>query len=332
MDLTAIQRGLDAAITAANSVRGTTSPNPAVGAAILDREGAIVGVGATEPVGGAHAEIVALRQAGAQARGGMAIVTLEPCNHTGRTGPCSQALVDAGIADVRYVNPDPNPVAGGGADYLRAHGVIVGTLVARTEALEPWLAAVRMGRPHVTLKFAQSMDGFTAAVDGTSQWITGSAARRNVHEDRQYRDAIIVGTGTALADNPSLTARDSRGQRYARQPRRVVIGTRDLTGAVPNLEQLGFEQYPTIDAALTSLWDSGSRDVLVEGGAHLAGSFLAVQRVDAIRAYLAPLLLGDGAGVVAGQVAPTLSQGQRFEHVATTTLGADVLIELRRPA
>ncbi|AGF72546.1 bifunctional diaminohydroxyphosphoribosylaminopyrimidine deaminase/5-amino-6-(5-phosphoribosylamino)uracil reductase RibD [Corynebacterium halotolerans] len=327
----ALRQALEAALESGDLVRGTTSPNPPVGAAILSAEGELVGVGGTQPPGGPHAEVIALRAAGGRARGGTAVVTLEPCNHTGRTGPCSQALIDAGIARVFFVHPDPNDAAAGGADHLRAHGVEATRIDAHVPALRPWLAAVRLGRPHVTLKFAQTLDGFTAALDGTSRWITGEVARRRVHEDRRRRDAIVVGTGTALADNPSLTARTADGSLYPEQPRRVVIGSREIPAdAAPNLHRLGFERHPEISAALAALWEAGARDVLVEGGARLASGFLAAGYVDAVQAYVAPTLLGAGHGVLAGAVGETLADAARFTLESVTRLGDDVLYEMTR--
>ena len=210
-----LNAALAAAHKAGDTVRGSTSPNPPVGAVLVTATGEICGIGATEPPGERHAEIVAVEHAGAAARGAHAVVTLEPCNHFGRTGPCAQALIDAGVASVHYVHADPNAIAAGGAEKLRAAGIPVFHLGAagpdegeiHNDELRPWLHATAMGRVHVTLKFAQSVDGFSAAIDGSSQWITGTAARERVHLDRSKRDAIIIGTGTALADNPSLTAR-----------------------------------------------------------------------------------------------------------------------------
>ncbi|MGP6173110.1 bifunctional diaminohydroxyphosphoribosylaminopyrimidine deaminase/5-amino-6-(5-phosphoribosylamino)uracil reductase RibD [Corynebacterium sp. A21] len=326
-----VAAALQAALQAAHRVHGATSPNPPVGAAILDSRGALVGVGGTQPVGGPHAEVMALSQAGEQARGGTAVVTLEPCNHLGRTGPCSHALLKAGISRVFYVHPDPDEQASGGARYLRDKGVAVTRIDTHSPDLVPWLSSLKLGRPHVTLKFAQTLDGFTAATDGSSQWITGEPARRQVHEDRQHRDAIIIGTGTALADNPSLTARKADGVLFANQPRRVVIGARELPAEqVPNLHALGFEQYPEISGALAALWDSGARDVLVEGGAALASAFVAADLVDAIQAYIAPTLLGQGRGVLAQAVGGTLADAARFELAEVSRLGSDVLLELRR--
>ncbi|WP_018118842.1 bifunctional diaminohydroxyphosphoribosylaminopyrimidine deaminase/5-amino-6-(5-phosphoribosylamino)uracil reductase RibD [Corynebacterium mastitidis] len=321
-----IRRALDLAVEASWAVKGITSPNPPVGAVILAAQGWVAGVGATQPPGGPHAEVVALDQAGAAAQGGTAVVTLEPCNHTGRTGPCTRALLRAGVARVYYAHPDPGDEEGGGARFLRERGVEVHRLDAEVEPLRPWLAAMRNHRPHVTLKFAQSLDGFTAAPDGTSRWITGPQARSWVHLDRSRRDAIIVGTGTAWADRPALTARCARGL-YPHQPRRVVIGTR----AVPEyMREQGFEQYPGIPQALEALWRKGDRDVLIEGGAGLAHSALAGDYVDALQAYVAPLVLGGGLGVVRSPLAPTLDAARRWRTLRVHRLGPDTLIEMER--
>lgn len=330
-----LEAALLRAMEAGQSVRGTTSPNPPVGAVILDAQGELVGTGATQLAGGAHAEVMALNEAGEAARNGTAVVTLEPCNHTGRTGPCAQALIDAGVSRVFFLHGDPNQEAAGGASTLQAAGIEVAQVAAPVDedvpdALLPWLRAIEMGRPHVTLKFAQTLDGFTAAVDGTSQWITGEHARAWVHVDRSQRDAILIGTGTALADNPSLTARRPDGSLFEQQPRRVVIGRRNLEdagAAAGNLRELGYLQFEDIDQALCELYADGARDILVEGGAGLASSFLNAGYVDAVQAYIAPVLLGEGRGVLAHPVAQTLSDAKRFRRSVTKVLGDDVLIE-----
>ncbi|MEU6710809.1 bifunctional diaminohydroxyphosphoribosylaminopyrimidine deaminase/5-amino-6-(5-phosphoribosylamino)uracil reductase RibD [Nonomuraea sp. NPDC046802] len=198
------------AVELAGLGHGTTSPNPVVGCVILDAGGRPAGEGFHAYAGGPHAEVVALAQAGERARGGTAYVTLEPCDHTGRTGPCSEALLRAGIARVVIAVPDPNPKAAGGAARLRAHGVAVtsGVLQDAAERVnEEWLTYVRLGRSHVTWKFAATLDGRSAAEDGTSQWITSAEARGDVHRLRARADAIVAGIGTVLADDPSLTAR-----------------------------------------------------------------------------------------------------------------------------
>ncbi|SPL96040.1 Diaminohydroxyphosphoribosylaminopyrimidine deaminase / 5-amino-6-(5-phosphoribosylamino)uracil reductase [[Actinomadura] parvosata subsp. kistnae] len=189
---------------------GSTSPNPVVGCVVLDAAGQVAGEGFHAYAGGPHAEVVALAQAGERARGGTAYVTLEPCDHTGRTGPCSRALLAAGVARVVIAVPDPNPKAAGGAARLREHGVAVtaGVLAEAAERVnEEWLTYARLGRSHVTWKFAATLDGRSAAEDGTSKWITSPEARADVHRLRAAADAIIAGIGTVLADDPHLTAR-----------------------------------------------------------------------------------------------------------------------------
>lgn len=315
------------AAQAGDAVWGSTSPNPPVGCVIY-RGDDIIAAGGTEPAGGRHAERVALDAAGERARGAHMAVTLEPCNHTGRTGPCAEAIVQAGVAKVVYANADPNPEAAGGAEYLRNHGVEVRHVPYPVPALEPWLAAIRNRRVSVTAKFAATLDGFTAAPDGTSQWITGEMARSWVHADRSRCDAIIVGTGTALADNPSLTARREDGSLYENQPRRVVVGKRKVPEG--NLKRLGFEQYATPQEALDELWATGARHVIVEGGATLMRSVFELGVVDAVQAYVAPMLLGAGRGIVDGPLAGTLADAERYELDNIVAAGDDVLIQLRR--
>ncbi|MCA1007721.1 bifunctional diaminohydroxyphosphoribosylaminopyrimidine deaminase/5-amino-6-(5-phosphoribosylamino)uracil reductase RibD [Rhodococcus hoagii] len=321
------------AIDASEAVRGTTSPNPPVGAVILDASGEVVGVGATQPPGGPHAEVVALAAAGERARGGIAVVTLEPCNHQGRTGPCSQALIDAGVGAVHYAVADPNPAAAGGAETLRRAGIEV-TGGLRSDDVErgplrAWLHRQRTGRPHVTWKFAATLDGRSAAVDGTSQWITGPEARARVHTDRARLDAIVVGTGTVLADDPRLTARLPDGSLAERQPLRVVVGTRDVPATARVLD----DAAPTlilrthdVDEILAALADQD--DVLVEGGPRLAGAFLAAGAVDRIQAYIAPVVLGAGSHAVEDAGVSTIAEALRFRRENVEVLGDDLLLNL----
>lgn len=197
---------------------GGTSPNPVVGCVVLDPSGEVAGEGFHAYAGGPHAEVVALREAGGRARGGTAYVTLEPCAHTGRTGPCATALLEAGVVRVVVAVPDPNPVAAGGAEVLRRHGVRVDEGVLTAEAEEgnaAWLTFVRARRPFVTWKFAATMDGRSAASDGTSQWITSPEARADVHRLRAESDAVVAGIGTVLADDPRLTVRPPAGSSVA---------------------------------------------------------------------------------------------------------------------
>ncbi|MEJ5927199.1 bifunctional diaminohydroxyphosphoribosylaminopyrimidine deaminase/5-amino-6-(5-phosphoribosylamino)uracil reductase RibD [Corynebacterium sp. H128] len=330
MDATAVDLALSAALAAGDHVRGTTSPNPPVGCAIISPEGELLGTGATQPPGqgrGEHAEVVALRNAGARARGASAVVTLEPCNHTGRTGPCSHALVAAGVSEVYYATADPNPLAAGGAEYLRNCGVATTFLDIEVAALQPWLHSVRTGRPHVTVKTASTLDGYSAAQDGSSQWITGEQARAHAHRDRSLRDAIIVGTGTVLADNPRLSAREETGNLYPKQPRRVVVGKRALP-ADAHLVAADVARFDTLAQALNALWEAGARDILIEGGPTLVGGALQQGLVNQLHAYISPALLGAGlAPMVLSLTGETsISDLIRLKLAKVEQLGNDVLI------
>ena len=324
-----LETALAMATATSEAVRGTTSPNPPVGCVILDADGELVGSGATAPPGGPHAEVVALREAGERARGGTAVTTLEPCNHTGRTGPCSIALVQAGITHVHYAAADPNPQAAGGAEHLRAAGVRTSTTGADPAPLRAWLHRQRTGRPHVTWKVATSLDGRTAAADGTSRWITGAAARAQVHAERARIDAIVVGTGTALADDPALTARHPDGTLAAHQPLRVVVGHRRLPAGARLLDAtaptlvLDTHDPHTVLAALTD-----HPDVLLEGGPTLAGAFAAAGLLDRVVAYVAPLLLGAGPAALEDAGVGTIAEALRFEVESVDRVGADVRIVL----
>ncbi|CCQ16582.1 Diaminohydroxyphosphoribosylaminopyrimidine deaminase/5-amino-6-(5-phosphoribosylamino)uracil reductase RibG [Rhodococcus sp. AW25M09] len=319
------------AIEASETARGVSSPNPAVGAVVLDARGAVVGIGATRPPGGPHAEVVALAEAGDRARGGTAVVTLEPCNHTGRTGPCSQALIDAGIVAVVHAVADPNPLASGGADTLRAAGIRVeqgtGEHEVRNGPLRAWLHKQRTGRPHVTLKYAATLDGRSAAADGTSQWITGPQARAHVHTERAKLDAIIVGTGTVLADDPRLTARHPDGTLAPHQPVRVVVGSRPTpaTAAIRGSEAATVfldthEPAEVIDALREHT------DIQIEGGPTLAGAFLAAGLVDRVVAYIAPAVLGAGPAAVENAGIGTIADAIRFRTETVTMIGNDIYL------
>lgn len=321
------------ALALAETVRGRTSPNPAVGAVILDATGHLAGEGATEPAGGAHAEIVALRDAGAAARGGTAVVTLEPCAHTGRTGPCADALVAAGVAKVVYAVHDPNPDAAGGAERLRDAGVgVVGEIeahAAASGALRPWLHAVRAGRPYVTWKFAATLDGRVAAADNTSRWISSPGSRADVHNLRATVDAIVVGSGTVLTDDPQLTVRD--GDTLApHQPLRVVL---DRRHRVPDDARVLDDAAETVVLdtavprfALKALFDRGVRHVLLEGGPTLAGAFIEDECVDEVIAYLAPALLGAGPAALGDAGIGTLADAATLDIESVTRLGADIKV------
>ncbi|MGX7828743.1 bifunctional diaminohydroxyphosphoribosylaminopyrimidine deaminase/5-amino-6-(5-phosphoribosylamino)uracil reductase RibD [Actinokineospora sp. 24-640] len=322
-----------AALARGSGVHGTTSPNPPVGCAVLDAGGDLVGLGATEPPGGPHAEVMALRVAGERARGGTAVVTLEPCAHQGRTPPCTDALLAAGVAQVVYAVRDPNPRAAGGGALLSAAGLRVeaGLLAEDAErgALRAWLHRQRAGRPHVTWKYAASLDGRVAAADGTSRWISSAVSRAEVHDLRTRVDAIVVGRGTVLADDPALTARAADGALAARQPLRVVVGTGELPAGAKVLD----ETAPTVHLrtrdpreVLAALDERGVVDVLLEGGPTLAGAFTAAGLVDRLLAYVAPVLLGAGPVALGASGVSTITGAHRMAVEQVTMSGPDVRI------
>lgn len=321
------------AIRASSAVRGTTSPNPPVGCAVLDPDGRTVGVGATQPPGGPHAEVMALRAAGDRARGGTAVVTLEPCVHQGRTPPCTDALLAAGVRRVVYAVSDPYPAAAGGAAALRAAGVDTerGLLAEQVERgpLRAWLHYARTGLPHVTWKFAASLDGRSAAADGSSKWISSEESRAEVHELRGLVDAIVAGTGTVLADDPQLTARTSDGDLRARQPLRVVVGNREIPpGARVRDSTAETIVLATHDpgAVLGALAERGVVDVLLEGGPRLAGAFLAAGAVHRVLAYLAPALLGAGPAALGDAGVGAVADALRLDIDELALCGPDVRI------
>lgn len=321
------------AVRHAQMVKGRTYPNPPVGAVILGADGDVAGVGATEPAGGAHAEVVALRAAGDRAAGGTAVVTLEPCNHHGRTPPCVDALLDAGVAAVVYAVADPNPIAAGGARRLHGAGVAVtGGMSAEEVAAGPlreWLHKQRTGLPYVTWKFATSIDGRSAAADGSSQWITSAAARADVHRRRAAADAIIVGTGTVFADNPTLTARLSDGSPAPQQPLRVVVGRREI----PPESKVRNDDSPTIMLHTRDPHEvihvlADRTDVLLEGGPTLAGAFLRAGVVHRILAYVAPILLGGPVTAVDDLGVASIAQALRWRYDGVEQIGPDLLLSM----
>ncbi|MEU4741693.1 bifunctional diaminohydroxyphosphoribosylaminopyrimidine deaminase/5-amino-6-(5-phosphoribosylamino)uracil reductase RibD [Actinosynnema sp. NPDC023658] len=322
------------AIAASEGVRGTTSPNPPVGCVVLDAGGVVVGVGATSPPGGAHAEVVALAQAGGRARGGTAVVTLEPCAHQGRTPPCTGALLDAGVARVVHAVADPNPKAAGGADVLRAAGVEVASGVLAEEVrrgpLRAWLHFARTGRPHVTWKYAASLDGRVAAGDGTSRWISSEESRAEVHELRTKVDAIMVGSGTVRTDDPRLTARLARPvQDGGRQPLRVVVGMGDLPPGARVLDDEAETMHLRThdpDVVLGALAARGVVDVLLEGGPTLAGAFAGARRVDRVLAYIAPKFLGDGPSALRDAGVSTVTEAVGLVVEQVSMCGPDVRV------
>lgn len=310
-------------------MRASTPPNPWVGCVLVSPDGRTF-EGATEPVGGRHAEIVALHEAGDAARGSTAYVTLEPCAHHGRTPPCTDALIAAGVARVvvGIVDPDAD-VAGRGVEALRGAGIVVDIADgepsdAAAESLAPYLVHRRTGRPYVVLKTAASLDGRTAAPDGSSQWITGVEARADAHALRAESDAIVVGAGTVAADDPSLTVRLVDAPRG--DPRRVVLGSIPAGANVLPAE----EHHGDLGELLDRLGAEGVVQVLVEGGAAVAHGFHEAGLVDRYVVYVAPVLFGgdDARGVFAGPGAPSIGAAWRGRIASVTRLGADLRIDV----
>ncbi len=326
----AMQRALDLAL-----LGPATGVNPQVGAVILDRDLNIIAEGWHMGAGTPHAEVVALAQLAVIPDGATAVVTLEPCNHTGRTGPCAQALIAAGISRVVFASSDPGDASSGGAQTLRAAGIEVIENVMQAEAdeqLRVWLTFATRKRPFVTLKWASSLDGRAAASDGTSQWISGPESRADSHELRSTVDAILVGTGTVVADNPTLTARKPDGSLYPHQPLRVVVGDR----AIPAGSNILNDQAPTLhlqtrdlNQVLVELYAMGIKHIWVEGGPQLASQFVAHNLVDQFIIYLAPMLLGGNRNALGDIAVTSMPQAKHLSIDYTMPLGDDILIVAR---
>lgn len=306
--------------------------NPQVGAVILDRNLNIIAEGWHMGAGTPHAEVVALSQLAMIPDGATAVVTLEPCNHTGRTGPCAQALIAAGISRVVYASSDAGVASAGGAQTLRNAGieVIGGVLAAQAnEQNRVWLESTKQGYPFVTVKWATSLDGRAAADDGTSQWISGPESRADSHARRSQVDAILVGTGTVIADNPTLTARNPDGSLYKNQPLRVVIGERAIAPDANILnDQADTLVLPTRDLreVLATLKDRGVKHVWVEGGPAVASAFIAQGFVNEYVIYLAPMLLG-GSKTAITDIGVTSMPAAKHLHIKSTqNLGNDIVI------
>ena len=320
------------------ALNGPRGINPQVGAVILSPAGDVLATGWHRGSGTPHAEVDALSQlTPEQTRGATAVVTLEPCNHIGRTGPCALALIEAGITRVIYATSDPGAVSGGGAERLRGAGVDVERGLREDEALaliDSWLTHTRLGRPHVTVKWAQTLDGRAAAADGTSQWITGPVARADVHRRRAEADAIVAGIGTILRDDAALTARDG-DELLSQQPQPVVVGRREvpLSARVRQhpreLIQIREHDPATI---LADLHERGIHRVFIEGGPTVASAFLQAGLVDELLVYVAPALLG-GPRVALDDIGiTTMADIMRFVQPEITLLGEDILIRVTREA
>ena len=332
-EVAAMRRALDLA----RSPGVPRGPNPRVGCVLLDATGTIVAEGYHRGAGGPHAEVDALVAAGGRARGATAVVTLEPCNHLGRTGPCAEALIAAGIVRVVFGQHDANPVARGGAEAFRAAGVDVegGVLADEARTVNPtWTFAVEHGRPFVTWKFAATLDGRSAAADGTSRWITSPEARADVHRLRAECDVVLVGTGTVLADDPRLTVRgdDDTAVQRAVQPLRAVMGLRSIPARAAVLDEAAETVHLSTrspERALRDLFVRDRQHVWLEGGPTLAGAFVHAGVVDRVVAYLAPALLGAGPAALADAGVTTVSRAVRLDIDDVTRVGSDLRITAR---
>ncbi len=312
---------------------GFSPPNPHVGCVIV-KNGEVVGRGRSDPAGGAHAEINALRYAGESARGATVYVTLEPCNHQGRTGPCSQALIQAGVREVVYAVSDPNPVAKGGAKVLEEAGISVIGGLMREEAMDihrQFLYSLQTGRPFVTVKAGVSLDGRIALPSGESQWITSESARHRVQQMRAERGCVLIGAKTALVDQAQLTVRSFQ---VVKQPTRVVIDSRgDLPDSLPVFDtqapSIRFTPNPCwnidtriapVQQILEELMSRGINGVLVEGGGRTIAQFLRAGVVDEVVLFVAPIILGAGPSWTSELGVETLAEAPRFVLAKARTL------------
>lgn len=351
------------ALSLANLALGQVSPNPAVGALVV-KDGEVVGQGYTQPPGSAHAEVMALKQAGEKARGGMMFVTLEPCWHYGQTPPCTQAVIDAGISEVHLAMLDPNPVvAGRGEEELQREGIrtYVGELNDEAKKVnEAYVKYITTGKPFITVKFAVSLDGKIATRSGDSEWISSDESRKYVHYLRYTTDAIMAGANTVITDNPRLTCRYAgKGGEARKQPLRVIIDARGRTSSVAQVfnesgkallvlgESVSQEKksaYSAVGAELMELPDKdGSMDleklmrklgereitsVLVEGGGILLGSLFDDDLVDKVIVFVAPIIIGGEAAkaAVAGNGVDKIKDALKLERINTERFGGDIMI------
>ncbi|ROR91233.1 diaminohydroxyphosphoribosylaminopyrimidine deaminase [Nocardioides aurantiacus] len=329
------QRAMRRALDLAQSPGVPLGPNPRVGCVLLDDEGQVVAEGHHRGAGTPHAEAAALTEAGAAAAGTTAVVTLEPCNHTGRTGPCTEALIAAGVCRVVFAQPDPNPVAAGGERRLRDAGIEVdlGLLEREARAVNrAWTFALEHRRPFVTWKLATTLDGRSAAADGTSRWITSRASRVDTHRLRSRCDVVLVGTGTIEVDDPRLTVRDEYDEALAHQPLRAVMGLRDVAAGATVLD--GAAETVLLRTrdpreALAELHARDRRHVFLEGGPTLAAAFLAAGLVDEVVAYVAPTFLGAGRSAVGDLGITTIGDALHLRVEDVTVLGSGEQTDVR---
>jgi len=327
MDYTvAMQR----AIALAEKGLGKTAPNPIVGAVIIDAAGNVVGEGFHNRINSAdHAEVVAIKAAGSKSKGSTIVITLEPCNHTGSTGPCVQAIIDAGITTVVFAVSDPNEKAAGGAETLRAAGITVIAGVLKEEAAfsnRAWLMKIKKGRPFFTWKVAATLDGKVAASDGTSKWITNETSRADVQVLRRQADAILVGTNTVIADNPHLIPQGSFDG-FEANPIRIVCGEQELPAdaqVFDDAAQTVVVKSKDLDVLVEKLNELGINHVFVEAGPTLGSAMLDACLLDELIMYQAPTLLGTGKHFFAFDYPTTITDQLRMDHISTQVLDGDV--------
>jgi diaminohydroxyphosphoribosylaminopyrimidine deaminase/5-amino-6-(5-phosphoribosylamino)uracil reductase len=316
------------AIALSENGLGRTAPNPIVGAVIIGTDGSVIAEGFHDRQSSAdHAEVVALKIAGDKARGATMVVTLEPCNHTGTTPPCTQAIIDAGIKSVVFAVADPNPAAAGGASILKSAGIEVVAGVGvdlATYSNRAWLTKIIKGRPFITWKVAATLDGKVAALDGTSKWITNEASRADVQKVRRSVDAIMVGTQTVIADDPHLIPRDGL---TGGNPLRIVCGTQELPKGAQVLDAAAPTQViasKDLEVVAAELLATGVNHILLESGPTLASAMLHACMLDELMIYQGPSLLGAGKNFVADLGALTLDHAMKMPRVSTETFGDDV--------
>lgn len=341
---------------------GATSPNPMVGCVLVNKN-KVVGTGWHEGPGKAHAEVAAIADAGAAAQGAIAYVTLEPCNHTGRTGPCTEALIEADVSEVVYALADSNPVAANGATRLLTAGVKVRGGVCADEARalnRGWIHALEHNRPYVIGKTAMSLDGRIATSNGESKWITGEVSRARAHQLRKFTDAIIVGAETVIADDPALTARigdethhplrvvlDSTGRTPPGAKAYERIGKGALVATTKKISRRALDAYreigaeplalseapdgrPDLEDLLAALHERGVINILVEGGGAVLGSFFDANLIDELHLFIAPKIIGGGKPAFGGHGIEQLRDAERFSFAPPEQLGADTLLRAVR--
>lgn len=327
MDYTVAMRR---AITLAEMGLGKTAPNPIVGSVIIDTDGLIIGEGFHNRMAAAdHAEIVALKAASGKTKDATLVVTLEPCNHVGSTGPCVQAIIDSGITTVVYAVTDPNQAAAGGADALRAAGINVIKSVLEKEVADSnraWLTKIKMNRPYFTWKVATTLDARVAARDGSSKWITNEASRADVQVLRRQADAILVGTNTVITDNPHLIPRGEFAG-YGHNPIRVICGEQELpsdSAVFDDLAKTVVIKSKNLDLLVERLNELEINHVFVEAGPTLGSAMMDYELIDELIIYQAPSLLGSGKQFYLSSNASTIGEKKNLEHVSTEILMGDI--------